>query len=231
MLGLQPDYLLRLSRRTTVVFAFSPSTPQSNAFRRRSQLLIVTAHQAEPNFRNASICDGEVTLWVKLRRPQYEHMFSALPSNSDIAGCSRHVSNVPTGDITLISRAATLVTFGQSMPTLSSRFERVVARQPDLSYNVQVERSAGHGARAASPGRAPIVGDIGGRRGRLFAAHAPRRRGYARQTDSAARGQCYARNRRTRRPHREEHWRRVLGGVSKRGRSGPRCCAIPDTHS
>ena len=65
MLGLQPDYLLRLSRRTTVVFAFSPSTPQSNAFRRRSQLLIVTAHQAEPNFRNASICDGEVTLWVK----------------------------------------------------------------------------------------------------------------------------------------------------------------------
>src|SRR5882762_5895177 len=95
MLGLQPDYLLRLSRRTTVVFAFSPSTPQSNAFRRRSQLLIVTAHQAEPNFRNASICDGEVTLWVKLRRPQYEHMFSALPSNSDIAGCSRHVSNVP----------------------------------------------------------------------------------------------------------------------------------------
>src|SRR6266403_3294621 len=65
MLGLQPDYLLRLSRRTTVVFAFSPSTPQSNAFRRRSQLLIVTAHQAEPNFRNASICDGEVTLRVK----------------------------------------------------------------------------------------------------------------------------------------------------------------------
>ena len=31
------------------------------------------------------------------------------------------------------------MTFGQSMPTLSSRFERVVARQPDLSYNVQVE--------------------------------------------------------------------------------------------
>ena len=79
---------------------------------------------------------------------------------------------VPTGDLTSVSRAATLVNFGQSRPTLSSRFERVVARQPDLSYNVQVERSAGHGARAASPGRAQVVGDIGGRRGWLFAAHA-----------------------------------------------------------
>src|SRR6266478_3446063 len=34
-------------------------------------------------------------MWVKLRRTQYEHMFSALPSNSDIARRSRHVSNVP----------------------------------------------------------------------------------------------------------------------------------------
>src|SRR5947209_281511 len=31
----------------------------------------------------------------KLRRSQYEHMFSALPPNSDIARCSRHVANVP----------------------------------------------------------------------------------------------------------------------------------------
>src|ERR1700730_16785638 len=35
------------------------------------------------------------SLRVKLRRTQYEHMFSALPSNSDIARRSRHVSNVP----------------------------------------------------------------------------------------------------------------------------------------
>jgi hypothetical protein len=28
---------------------------------------------------------SDVRLGVKLRRPQYEHMFSALPSNSDIA--------------------------------------------------------------------------------------------------------------------------------------------------
>src|SRR5882724_3418461 len=38
-------------------------------------------------------------LWVKLRRTQYEHMFSALPSNSDIARRCRRVSKLPTGDI------------------------------------------------------------------------------------------------------------------------------------
>src|SRR5450755_2912320 len=32
---------------------------------------------------------------VKLRRTQYEHMFSVLPSNSGIARRSGHVSNVP----------------------------------------------------------------------------------------------------------------------------------------
>src|SRR6266576_6511615 len=35
------------------------------------------------------------TASVKLRRTQYEPMFSALPSNSDIARRSRHVSKVP----------------------------------------------------------------------------------------------------------------------------------------
>jgi hypothetical protein len=35
----------------------------------------------------------------KVRRTQYEHMFSALPSNSDIARRSRHVSNVPWHEI------------------------------------------------------------------------------------------------------------------------------------
>jgi hypothetical protein len=38
-------------------------------------------------------------LRVKLRRTQYEHMFSALPSNSDIARSSRHVSKVPLSDL------------------------------------------------------------------------------------------------------------------------------------
>src|SRR6266849_7289879 len=37
--------------------------------------------------------------WVKLRRTQYEHMFSALPSNSDIARLIRHVSKVPCVDL------------------------------------------------------------------------------------------------------------------------------------
>jgi hypothetical protein len=36
---------------------------------------------------------------VKLRRTQYEHMFSALLSNSDVARCSRHVSNVPIAEV------------------------------------------------------------------------------------------------------------------------------------
>src|SRR6266496_4241611 len=35
---------------------------------------------------------------TKLRRTQHEHMFSALPSNSDIAQSSRHVSKVPCVD-------------------------------------------------------------------------------------------------------------------------------------
>src|ERR1700680_3390687 len=39
-------------------------------------------------------------LRVKLRRTQYEHMFSALPPNSDIARRSRHVSKVPTTEVT-----------------------------------------------------------------------------------------------------------------------------------
>jgi hypothetical protein len=39
--------------------------------------------------------EGASSEMVKLRRTQYEQMFSALPSNSDIAQCSRHVSKVP----------------------------------------------------------------------------------------------------------------------------------------
>ena len=39
------------------------------------------------------------TVSVKLRRTQYEHIFSALPSNSDIARRSRYVSNVPSPEV------------------------------------------------------------------------------------------------------------------------------------
>jgi hypothetical protein len=36
---------------------------------------------------------------VKIRRTHYEHMFSALPLNSDIARCSRHFAFVPTAEV------------------------------------------------------------------------------------------------------------------------------------
>jgi len=39
--------------------------------------------------------------WVKLRRTQYEHMFSALPSNSDIARRSRHPLICASGTLRL----------------------------------------------------------------------------------------------------------------------------------
>ena len=58
-------------------------------------------------------------LRVKLRRTQYEHMFSALLSNSDIGRRSRHVSNVPKGDISLSGHAV----------------KTSLALPPDPSYN------------------------------------------------------------------------------------------------
>jgi hypothetical protein len=45
------------------------------------------------HYRIGSCCSFDVR--VKLRRTQYEYMFSALLSNSDIARCSRHVCFVP----------------------------------------------------------------------------------------------------------------------------------------
>src|ERR1700687_5770031 len=47
----------------------------------------------------------KVRVVVKLRRTQYEHMLSALPSNSDIARRNRHVSNVPKADIEAVDYA------------------------------------------------------------------------------------------------------------------------------
>jgi hypothetical protein len=40
-----------------------------------------------------------MSVLVKLRRTQHEHMSSGLPLKADIARCSRHVSNVPLGDM------------------------------------------------------------------------------------------------------------------------------------
>ena len=52
-------------------------------------------------------------LRVKLRRTQYELMFSALPSNSDIARRSRHVSNVP---LPTVSRGGKSRLLNQALP-------------------------------------------------------------------------------------------------------------------
>ncbi len=46
----------------------------------------------------AKVLSGPCLSWVKLRRTQCGHMFSALLSNSDIAQCGWHVSNVPLPD-------------------------------------------------------------------------------------------------------------------------------------
>src|ERR1700716_1087755 len=43
--------------------------------------------------------------WVKLGRTQYEHMFSALPSNSDVARYLWHFSKGPTEHVLDMSPA------------------------------------------------------------------------------------------------------------------------------
>ncbi len=43
-----------------------------------------------------------MSLRVKLRRTQREHISSGLPLKADTARCSWHVSNVPLGDITFL---------------------------------------------------------------------------------------------------------------------------------
>src|SRR5713101_7878793 len=53
--------------------------------------------------------------WVKLRRTQYEHMFSALPLRADIAQQSRHVRFVPKPEVPSESSLALRSQFG--LPT------------------------------------------------------------------------------------------------------------------
>src|SRR6266481_6898303 len=57
--------------------------------------------------------------WVKLRRTQSEHMFSALPPNSDIARHSRHVSNVPTTEVSNLIRSLDLLAIRRILGPLS----------------------------------------------------------------------------------------------------------------
>src|SRR5258708_35428489 len=55
--------------------------------------------RSPPDRQNPLATHGRTIHWVRLRRTLYEHMFSALLSNSDIARCSRHVSKVPLPEL------------------------------------------------------------------------------------------------------------------------------------
>ena len=63
-----------------------------------SGVLILTTGRTDQIAHDVVLAD--LRLWVKLRRTQCEHMFSALPSNSDIARRIRDVSKVPGADMT-----------------------------------------------------------------------------------------------------------------------------------
>src|SRR6266566_7447430 len=98
--------------------------------------------------------------WVKLRNTQHEHMFSALLSNSDIARCSRDVSNVPEADLS--------VGLGpQAPPTYCCSVYSVPRRAPDgharAGLQIQIRQTVGvGGARSACghrcSGRSPRIG-------------------------------------------------------------------------
>src|SRR5207302_8749778 len=63
-------------------------------------------------------------VWVKLRRTQYEQMSSAVPTNSGVARCGRHVANVPILLRKLVTAdgcpsAIRLLTTGFDLPALT----------------------------------------------------------------------------------------------------------------
>jgi hypothetical protein len=88
-------------------------------------------------------------LWVKLRRTQCEHKFSASPSNSDIARCSWHVSNGPHPDITKTAgklksrrryaglRALVSIVMPGSMTSVPSTLKPTLFRAPSVYSDVR----------------------------------------------------------------------------------------------
>ena len=86
---------------------------------------------------------------------------SQSPRPSDRDGWSRQTRS----PLTARRKAATSV-FGPNSDVAR------IAIPSDPLYKSRLGWIAGHGARAASPGRAQVVGDIGRRRGWLFAADA-----------------------------------------------------------
>jgi hypothetical protein len=79
------------SRRDLPAKCFPDATPGRDYADLRRSTAPIHRHAAMQRCR----------LRVKLRRTRCEHMFSALPSNSDIARRIRHVSKVPNPDITI----------------------------------------------------------------------------------------------------------------------------------
>src|SRR5450631_4482204 len=85
---------------------------------RRAKILIGEARSLR--HRHQNYCRGAqpMSQWVKSRRTHYEHMFSALPPNSDIARCSRHVGKVPTAEVAVQQQLAWL----QAVDIITSAF-------------------------------------------------------------------------------------------------------------
>ena len=83
-------------------------------------------------------------LRVKLRRTQCEQMFSALPSNSDIARCSRHVANVQdleVADLQPTSRGTTSSMAQGKAQSPQRQFDNQGSiRQKEIESDAQVRR-------------------------------------------------------------------------------------------
>src|SRR5258706_64939 len=74
--------------------------------RRRLQWLKPSTLRQGGGQQSALSAATQCPSWVKLGRTQYDHMFSALPLNSDIARRSRHVSKGPTAEVTALIHQA-----------------------------------------------------------------------------------------------------------------------------
>jgi hypothetical protein len=72
-----------------------------------------------------STAKGQCPVRVKLRRTQSEHMFSALPSNSDIARRIRHVSKVPEADLSELPQPSSSLVRGEPSASEKNRKDRV----------------------------------------------------------------------------------------------------------
>src|SRR5882724_548238 len=84
----------------------------------------------------------KTTKWVKLRRTQYEHMLSALPSNSDIARRSRHFAFVPIAEVADLQPTSrgTTSSMAQGKAQSPQRQSRVYSTKRKSKSDAQVRR-------------------------------------------------------------------------------------------